>query len=72
LAKIIAVNQMPISFCSSEGFKQFMAVVEPNYKICKEGAIKSRMKVLRSSVTSPTETAGVDETSRTSSTISEI
>ncbi|XP_060859967.1 E3 SUMO-protein ligase ZBED1-like [Metopolophium dirhodum] len=51
LAKMIAVNQMPISFCSSEGFKQFMAVVEPNYKICKEGAIKSRMKVLRSSVT---------------------
>lgn len=48
---MIAVNQMPISFCSSEGFKQFMAVVEPNYKICKEGAIKSRMKVLRSSVT---------------------
>jgi len=48
---MIAVNQMPIFFCSSEGFKQFMAVVEPNYKICKEGAIKSRMKALRSSVT---------------------
>jgi hypothetical protein len=27
LAKMIAVNQMPLSFCSSEGFKQFMTVV---------------------------------------------
>jgi len=42
---------MPISFCSIEGLKQFMAAVEPNYKICKEGAIISRMKALRSSVT---------------------
>ncbi|XP_025204441.1 zinc finger BED domain-containing protein 1-like [Melanaphis sacchari] len=50
LAKMIALNQMPLSFCSSEGFKQFMTVVEPNYKICKEGAIKSRLKALKSSV----------------------
>jgi len=27
-----------------------MTVVEPNYKICKEGAIKSRLKALKSSV----------------------
>lgn len=50
LAKMIAVNQRPLSFCSSEGFKLFMAVVEPNHKICKEGAIKSRLKALKSSV----------------------
>jgi len=28
-----------------------MAIVEPSYKICKEGAIKSRLKVLKSSIT---------------------
>lgn len=50
LAKMIAVNQMPLSFCSSVGFKQFMAIVEPNYKMCKEGAIKSRLKALKSSI----------------------
>jgi hypothetical protein len=44
LAKMIAMNQMPLSFCSSSGFKQFMNIVEPNYIICKEGAIKQRLK----------------------------
>jgi len=48
---MMTVNQMSISFCSSEGFKQFMAVVEPNYNIDKEGAIKFRIKALRLSVT---------------------
>ncbi|XP_071579132.1 E3 SUMO-protein ligase ZBED1-like [Temnothorax nylanderi] len=28
LAKMIAINQMPISFCSSEGFRQFMTAVD--------------------------------------------
>jgi len=42
---------MPLSFCSSESFKQFMATVKPNYKICKEGAIKWRLKALRSLIT---------------------
>ncbi|KAL4089036.1 hypothetical protein QTP88_024114 [Uroleucon formosanum] len=50
LAKMIAMNQMPLSFCSSSGFKQFMSIVEPNYIICKEGAIKQRLKGLKSSV----------------------
>jgi len=31
LAKMIAINQIPLSFCSSSGFQQFMAIVEPNY-----------------------------------------
>lgn len=48
LTKMIAVNQMPLAFCPSEGFKQFMAVVEPSYKICKEGAIKLKLKALKS------------------------
>ncbi|XP_060836456.1 uncharacterized protein LOC132919127 [Rhopalosiphum padi] len=34
LSKMIAINQMPISFCSSPGFKHFMNVVEPNYTPC--------------------------------------
>ncbi|KAL4154484.1 hypothetical protein QTP88_000347 [Uroleucon formosanum] len=50
LAKMIAINQMPLSFCSSSGFQQFMAIVEPNYLICKEGAIKRRLKAFKSSV----------------------
>lgn len=28
LAKMIAINQMPISFCSSQGFRQFMTTVD--------------------------------------------
>ncbi|KAL4101131.1 hypothetical protein QTP88_021151 [Uroleucon formosanum] len=50
LAKMIAINQIPLSFCSSSGFQQFMAIVEPNYLICKEGAIKRRLKAFKSSV----------------------
>ncbi|KAL4153991.1 hypothetical protein QTP88_001824 [Uroleucon formosanum] len=49
LAKMIAINQMPLFFCSSSGFKQFMSTVESNYIICKEGAIKQRLKGLKSS-----------------------
>jgi hypothetical protein len=33
LAKMIAMNQFPLSFCSSSGFKKFMNIVEPNYII---------------------------------------
>lgn len=50
LAEMIAVNQPPISFCSSEGFRNFMAVIEPNYKPCKEEAIKTRLIALTSNV----------------------
>ncbi|KAL4113763.1 hypothetical protein QTP88_017336 [Uroleucon formosanum] len=50
LALLIAMNQLPISFCSSPGFCQFMAVVEPNYKICRDEAIKKRLHSLKSKV----------------------
>lgn len=32
LAKMIAVNQLPLAFATSTGFKHFMDVVEPSYK----------------------------------------
>lgn len=44
------MNQLPLSFCSSSGFRQFMAVVEPNYKIIKEEALKKRLHILKSTV----------------------
>lgn len=47
---MIAINQMPFSFCSSSRFKQRMSIDEPNYTICKEGAFKQRLKVLKSSI----------------------
>lgn len=50
LAKMISINQMPLSFCSSPGFKQFMSTVEPNYTIPKEDAIKQRLKGFKSSI----------------------
>ncbi|KAE9522908.1 hypothetical protein AGLY_016719, partial [Aphis glycines] len=50
LAKLISMNQLPLSFCSSSGFRQFMAVVEPNYKIIKEEALKKRLHILKSTV----------------------
>lgn len=50
LASLIATNQLPISFCSSPGFSQFMAVVEPSYKICKDEAMKKRLRLLKSTI----------------------
>jgi len=50
LAKLISMNQLPLSFCSSSGFRQFMAFVEPNYKIIKEEALKKRLHILKSTV----------------------
>jgi len=50
LAKLISMNQLPLSFCSSSGFYQFMAVVEPNYKIIKEEALKKRLHFFKSTV----------------------
>lgn len=47
LASLIAMNQLPISFCSSPGFCQFMAVVEPNYKICRDEVMKKRLHSLK-------------------------
>lgn len=50
LASLIAMNQLPLSFCLSPGFCQFMAVVEPNYKICSDQALKKRLHALKSNV----------------------
>ncbi|XP_044735736.1 E3 SUMO-protein ligase ZBED1-like [Chrysoperla carnea] len=50
LAKLIAMNQLPLSFCSSIGFKNFMTVVEPNYKSCGEEIIKRKIIALKTSV----------------------
>lgn len=47
---MIAVNQSPLSFCSSNGFHDFMSVVEPNNKLCKEEAIKTRLIILSSKI----------------------
>lgn len=50
LAKLISMNQLPLSFCSSSGFRQFMAAVEPNYTICKEEELKKRLRFFKSTV----------------------
>lgn len=50
LASLIVMNQLPILFCSSPGFCQFMAVVKTNYKICRYEAIKKRLHSLKSKV----------------------
>ncbi|KAL5246430.1 hypothetical protein ACI65C_013838 [Semiaphis heraclei] len=50
LASLIAMNQLPISFCSSPGFCQFMAVVELNYKVCRDEAMKKGLHSLKSKV----------------------
>ncbi|XP_071579102.1 E3 SUMO-protein ligase ZBED1-like [Temnothorax nylanderi] len=50
LAKMIAINQMPISFCSSEGFRQFMTAVDPGYSPCKDEALKKRLNLLKDNV----------------------
>lgn len=51
LSKMIAMNQMPLSFCSSPGFKHFMNIVEPNYKPCSPESVKNRLKLLASDIT---------------------
>ncbi|XP_061725455.1 E3 SUMO-protein ligase ZBED1-like [Cydia pomonella] len=51
VAKLIAVNQLPLSFTASEGFQQFMAVIEPGYKIIKEDALKRRLNLLADKLT---------------------
>jgi hypothetical protein len=51
LSKMIAINQMPLSFCSSPGFKYFMNVVDLNYKPCSAENVKNRLKLLTSEIT---------------------
>lgn len=44
------MNQLPLSFCSSVGYKNYMSVVEPSYKPCHEGAMKKRLAILQTTV----------------------
>ncbi|KAL5237601.1 hypothetical protein ACI65C_005012 [Semiaphis heraclei] len=50
VAKMVALNQLPISFCSSAGFHYFMSIVEPNYKAIKEEALKKRLYALKTDI----------------------
>lgn len=47
---MVALNQLPISFCSSAGFHYFMSIVEPNYKAIKEEALKKRLYALKTDI----------------------
>ena len=41
LARMISANIMPISFCNSKGFKEFMAILEPGYQCpCPKTTLK--------------------------------
>lgn len=44
------MNQLPLSFCSSIGYKNYMSIVEPNYTPCSE-MVKKRLAVLQTTVT---------------------
>ncbi|XP_034174846.1 E3 SUMO-protein ligase ZBED1-like [Osmia lignaria lignaria] len=46
LAHMIFLNMMPISFCSSEGFKQFMTILEPGYHCPSPESIMHRLQLL--------------------------
>ncbi|RLU25469.1 hypothetical protein DMN91_001979 [Ooceraea biroi] len=50
LTKMIATTQLPLSFVSSPGFVNFMSVIEPNYKMCKEDTLKKRLNNLYTEV----------------------
>ncbi|KMQ91592.1 zinc finger bed domain-containing protein 1-like protein [Lasius niger] len=50
LTKMIATTQLPLSFVSCPGFVNFMSVIEPNYKICKETTLKKRLNNLYTEV----------------------
>lgn len=49
LAKIIAVNQLPISFCSSPGGELFAGLF-PGYKMIKEEAMKRRLLLFKENI----------------------
>ncbi|KAH7953576.1 hypothetical protein HPB49_010299 [Dermacentor silvarum] len=46
LAKMIAINQMPLAFTTSTGFRHFMGVVEPSYESPSITKLKNRIKLL--------------------------
>lgn len=44
--KMIVSNQLPLSFISSTGFRDFMKLVEPNYKVPCEVTFKNRLMLV--------------------------
>ena len=50
LAKMIAANQMPLTFAASEGFSNFMKVVKPGYVPCSSNTIKNRLKAMKTQI----------------------
>jgi hypothetical protein len=50
LAKLIAANQLPLSFASSASFHQFMLAIEPDYEVCKGEALKKQLHLLAETV----------------------
>ncbi|XP_012145951.2 E3 SUMO-protein ligase ZBED1-like isoform X1 [Megachile rotundata] len=46
LARMISLNMMPISFCDSIGFQEFMAVLEPGYRCPCQKTIIKRLQCL--------------------------
>lgn len=49
-AKLIACGMLPISLVSSDAFKEFMAVLEPDYKVPCAQTIKTRLQFLYAEV----------------------
>ncbi|XP_070385732.1 E3 SUMO-protein ligase ZBED1-like [Dermacentor albipictus] len=46
LAKMVAVNQLPLAFTASAGFRHFMGVVERSYRPPSVAKLKNRIKLL--------------------------
>ena len=40
---LIVTNQLPLSFINSNGFREFMALIEPNYKLPCDATFKNRL-----------------------------
>ena len=51
LAKLIVRKMLPLSFVSSDAFKDFLAVVEPNFKVPCVKTIKNRLNLMREQLT---------------------
>ena len=43
---MISINMMPISFCNSNGFKEFMAALEPGYQCPCPKSILKRLQIM--------------------------
>ncbi|XP_036329417.1 zinc finger BED domain-containing protein DAYSLEEPER-like [Rhagoletis pomonella] len=50
VARLIASNMFPISFVSSEGFRDFMKLLEPGYKVPSQQSILSRLQLFYNDV----------------------